>query len=579
MSIFGRLKPEFWDHGDTGQEPYKHLFNFRRIWKLTVLLTAGVALSPVISMAIFDYNVTHDAMESEIVLRTSRLVSNSRRTVSFFLSERKAAVDFIVHYQSLQKLTDPAALTELLEALQKAFAGFTDLGVIDSSGRQRTYVGPFKLEGKDYSGQEWFEEVLARGVYISDVFLGYRQVPHLVIAVKHALPGGAFYVLRATVDTKRFNDLLSELEVSGEGDAFIVNHQGTIQTPTRWHGKVLEKMRLPVPDYSPGTRVLQYKGVGGEPLVVGYAYIAETPFILMIVKHWEELMKPWYKTRKELFAFLAASITVVLLVILGVATYLVNKLHDTDEKRVTTLHHMEYSDKMASIGRLAAGVAHEINNPLAIINEKAGLIHDMFVLKKEYAGDQKLIGLVESVQSSVERCGAVTRRLLSFARHMDVEIQPIKFKELIEEVLGFLGKEAEYRGIKVNVEVWDRIPTINSDRGKLQQIFLNLFNNAFAAMADGGDLDIKVYRRSAESISIKVSDNGCGIREADLKRIFEPFFSTKKTKGGTGLGLSITYGLVRELGGDISVESEVGKGTTFTVSLPLEAKQRKRLDI
>jgi two-component system NtrC family sensor kinase len=576
MSIFGRLKPEFWDHGDTGKEPYKHLFNFRRIWKLTVLLTAGVALSPVISMAIFDYNVTHDAMESEIVLRTSRLVSNSRRTVSFFLTGRKAALDFIVHHQSFQNLNDPAALAELLAALQKAFSGFTDLGVIDSSGRQRAYVGPFKLVGKDYSGQEWFEEVLARGIYISDVFLGYRQLPHLVIAVKHDAPDGSFYVLRATIDTKRFNHLLSELEISGGGDAFIVNHEGTIQTPTRWHGKVLEKMALPVPAYSEATKVLQYKSRAGEPLVVGYAYIADTPFILMIVKHHEELMRPWYRTRKELFAFLAASITVVLLVILGVATYLVNKLHDTDEERVATLHQMEYSDKMASIGRLAAGVAHEINNPLAIINEKAGLIHDMFMLKKEYAEDEKLIHLVESVQSSVERCGAVTRRLLSFARHMDLEIQPIKFRELIEEVLGFLGKEAEYRGIKVNVDVWDEIPAFTSDRGKLQQILLNLVNNAFAAMADGGNLDIKVYRRSADSVSVKVSDNGCGIREADLKRIFEPFFSTKKTKGGTGLGLSISYGLVRELGGDIHVESEVGKGTTFTVTLPVDARQRKR---
>jgi len=578
MSIFGRLKPDFWDHGDSEEERFKHLFNFRRIWKLTVALTAGVALSPVISMAIFDYNVTHDAMESEIVLRTSRLVSNSRRSVSFFLTERKAALDFIVHHHTFKDLKDSAALTELLEALQKAFTGFADLGVIDASGRQRTYVGPFKLVGKDYSDQEWFEEVLARGVYISDVFLGYRQLPHLVIAVKHNLPDGSFYVLRAALDTQRFNHLLSGLEVSGGGDAFIVNRQGTIQTPTRWHGKVLEKMSLPVPGYSPETRVLQYQGVGGEPLVVGYAYIAESPFILMIVKHWDELMKPWYKTRKELFAFLAASITVVLLVILGVATYLVNKLHDTDEKRVTTLHHMEYSERMASIGRLAAGVAHEINNPLAIINEKAGLIHDIFILKEQYAGDQKLIGLVESVQSSVERCGAVTRRLLSFARHMDVDIRPVKFKGLIEEVLGFLGKEAEYRGIKVNVEVWDQIPTIESDRGKLQQILLNLVNNAFAAMADGGQLDIKVYRRSAESISVEVTDNGCGIREVDLKRIFEPFFSTKKTKGGTGLGLSITYGLVRELGGDIRVESVVGKGTSFTVTLPLEAKQRERLD-
>jgi signal transduction histidine kinase len=532
----------------------------------------------VISLAVFDYNVTHNAMESEIVLRTSRLVSNSRRTVSFFLTERKAALDFIVHHHTFKELNDPAALTVLLEALQKAFTGFADLGVIDASGRQRIYVGPFKLVGKDYSDQEWFEEVQTRGVYISDVFLGYRQLPHLVIAVKHNLPDGSFYVLRATVDTKRFNDLLSGLQVDGGGDAFIVNQQGTIQTPTRWHGKVLEKMSLPVPGYSPETKVLQYQGIGGEPLVVGYAYIVESPFILMIVKHWDELMKPWYKTRKELFAFLATSITVVLLVILGVATYLVNKLHDTDEERVTTLHHMEYSERMASIGRLAAGVAHEINNPLAIINEKAGLIHDMFTLKEQYAGDQKLIGLVESVQSSVERCGAVTRRLLSFARHMDVDIRPVMFRELIEEVLGFLGKEAEYRGIKVNVEVWDQIPTIESDRGKLQQILLNLVNNAFAAMADGGQLDIKVYPGSAESISVEVTDNGCGIPEVDLKRIFEPFFSTKKTKGGTGLGLSITYGLVRELGGDIRVESAVGKGTTFTVMLPLEAKQRKRLD-
>jgi signal transduction histidine kinase len=497
--------------------------------------------------------------------------------VSFFLTERKAALDFIVHHHSLEELNDPAALRQLLAALQKGFTGFSDLGVIDASGKQRTYVGPFDLVGKNYCCQEWFEEVQDRGVYISDVFLGYRQVPHLVIAVKHKLENGSFYVLRATVDTKRFNDLLSGLEVDGGGDAFIVNHQGTIQTPTRWHGKVFEKMSLPVPDYSSETRVLQCQGVGGEPLVVGYAYIAETPFILMIVKHHNLLMKPWYKTRKELFAFSALSITAVLVVILGVATYLVNMIHDADEKRVATLHHMEYSERMASIGRLAAGVAHEINNPLAIISEKAGLIHDIFSLKQEYAGDNKLIGLVESVQSSVERCGAVTRRLLSFARHMDVDIQSVRLKELIEEVLGFLGKEAEYRGIQVDVEVRDDIPTIKSDRGKLQQIFLNLVNNAFAAMADGGHLEIKAYRQSAESVSVKVRDDGCGIPEMDLKRIFEPFFSTKKQRGGTGLGLSITYGLVRELGGDIKVASAVGRGTSFTVTLPIEAKQNKGL--
>ncbi|MFZ3048539.1 MAG: HAMP domain-containing sensor histidine kinase, partial [Desulfatirhabdiaceae bacterium] len=115
-----------------------------------------------------------------------------------------------------------------------------------------------------------------------------------------------------------------------------------------------------------------------------------------------------------------------------------------------------------------------------------------------------------------------------------------------------------------------------SDRGKLQQIFLNLVNNAFAAMKDGGNLSIQARLMADDhQVRVAVSDDGCGISEADLKRIFEPFFTTKSSSGGTGLGLSITYGLVRELGGDILVESIVGKGTTFTVTFPLEYSEKK----
>jgi len=166
--------------------------------------------------------------------------------------------------------------------------------------------------------------------------------------------------------------------------------------------------------------------------------------------------------------------------------------------------------------------------------------------------------------------------LLSFARHVDVSIGPVHIKEVIDEVTGLLGKEANYRGISVNVEVSPRIPAFESDRGKLQQIFLNLVNNAFAAMSDGGRLDIKGMLQPPDGIRIQVTDDGCGIPSADLKRIFEPFFSTKKKKGGTGLGLSITYGLVQELGGKIDVRSEMGKGTTFVVTLPTQLSQTKK---
>ncbi len=149
-------------------------------------------------------------------------------------------------------------------------------------------------------------------------------------------------------------------------------------------------------------------------------------------------------------------------------------------------------------------------------------------------------------------------------------------REVLEEVLGFLEKEAEYRSIKVSLNVPDDIPEFESDRGKVQQIFLNLVNNAFAAMEDGGSLDITVKREDEDFISATVTDTGCGIQESDIKRIFEPFFSTKTKKGGTGLGLSITCGLVQEIGGKINVQSEVGKGTTFIINIPLKTdKERK----
>jgi signal transduction histidine kinase len=575
MTLIEKIKPKFWDHQDVSAGPYKPLFNFRRIWRLAVLLTAGVTLVPLIFMAFIDYRVTQQAIESEILLRTARLVSNTRRSIAFFLGERKSALDFINKDNPIAALNDPNRLMVLLKNLKEGFGGFVDLGVIDSTGVQRTYVGPYHLEGINYSNQEWFRQVVQKGLYISDVFEGFRQVPHLVIAAKHDLPGGSFSVLRATLETERFNDLLSGLEMSGLGDAFIINRQGNLQTPSHSHGKVLDRVSFPIPQYAPKTQVFERKNARGGPQVVGYAYISETPFILMIVKQKRELMNPWYRTRMQLIGFLVFSVTVILLVILWVATYLVNRIFMADQRRVMTLHQVEYSNKMASLGRLASGVAHEINNPLAIINEKAGLIKDLFTFKAHYAQDQKLVGLVDSILLSVQRCAAITKRLLGFARHLEVTIQPINLEEGIREILSFLEKEAEYRSIVVSVAVLDEIPTFESDRGKLQQIFLNVVNNAFAALADGGRLDITVKRIEPQRVSIAFSDNGCGIPETDLKRVFEPFFTTKAEKGGTGLGLSITYGLVQELGGEITVQSEIGKGTTFTIILPLDKREKE----
>lgn len=575
MSFWKRFTPEFWATSpDAG--PHKSLFNYRSTWRKAVGLLAVVALVPLLVMTFIDYNVTRRSLKSENELRIARLTSNTRRAVTYFLDERKSALEFIAQRESLASMSDPGRLTELLEGLKESFGGFVDLGLIDSSGRQLAYVGPFELQGRNYSGQEWYLRTLEKGAYISDVFRGFRDVPHLIVAVKCPdLKTGECFVLRATLDTAQFNAILADIDLPGSGDVFIINRDGVLQTPSRWHGQVLVPLHLPIPSYSAKTSVYEARDVDGRGILAGYAYIEDTPYILMVVKVTAELMQPWYSIRMELLWMLVVSIAVILLVIVGVATRMVSKIHMADQKRATALHHMEHTNRMASIGRLAAGVAHEINNPLAIINEKAGLTKDLFTYLDKYQGDERLMANIDAILQSVERCGAITKRLLSFARHIDVSFERIAFKGLVEEVLGFLAKEAEYRSITIDVVIPDDLPEFESDRGKLQQIFLNLVNNAFQAMNNGGTLRIAASRGPEQTLLFTVADDGCGIPEGDRKRIFEPFFSTKKNKGGTGLGLSITYGLVQELGGAMSVQSEVGKGTTFTITLPMNRENNE----
>ena len=570
MSILNHLRPEFWNNSELSTGPFRQMFNFRRIWKISVLLTSLVTLLPLIFITSVDYDFTQKSIESDHLLRTLRIGSNAKRSISFFLSERLSALNFIIRVHPMEELTQPTKLNFILKNLLDSFNGFVDLGIIDEKGVQINYVGPYSLSGKDYSSQDWFKEIQSKGFYISEVFLGYRNVPHLIIAVRHTQPDGSFYVLRATLDTTRFNELLRGFELSGRGDAFLIARTGVIQTPTLYHGEVFDNFHYAVPQYSDHTEIREDSNKSDEDVILCSAYIPDSPYILIIVKKKNELMKPWRETRFKLIVFLAISITVIVLAILGFSTYMVNSMYLLDQRRLATLHQMEYSNKLASIGRLAAGVAHEINNPLAIINEKAGLIRDIITYTNTGLQNSRITELIDSVLASVERCGRITKRLLGFARHMDSAIENVQLGDIISEVLGFLHKEAEYRNIAIKVDLAENLPRFKSDRGKLQQIFLNIVNNAFSAMTIGGRLEIRVKREGDEHVVATITDNGCGMSKADLGKIFEPFFSTKTKTGGTGLGLSITYGLIQELGGRIQVASLLGQGSTFTITLPLQ---------
>ncbi len=552
------------------QDPLISPGRYRRLLAMAVLGVSVVALVPLLIMTGVNYFQYQEAFRSESTRPMVRFAANGKQSLESFLSARTSALNMLVQERSYSQLRDPRELNRVLSSVDQAFGGFVDLGVIDDDGIQIAYAGPYALEGRSYADHEWFHAVRARGVYVSDVFLGYRDLPHFVIAVQGNADEGERFVLRATFNTDVINRLVNSLMMQASGDAFILNGDGILQTPSRFYGGVLEVCPLPRLPYSPQAEILEVEDPAGDPLTISFARIERSPFTVVLVSPREALHEGWVSLRRNLLIFLAASVVLILAVVFGGSTYMVNRAREADMKRAALYHKMEYTNKMAAIGRLGAGVAHEINNPLSIINEKAGLLKDLLMLSQEMPPRDKLLSLTSSVIKSADRCGQITHRLLGFAKHMEVQRETIELDHLLYDVLSFLEREASYREIHVDFKLVNDPPEIVSDQGQLQQVFLNIVNNAFAAVDKGGHIDIVIARVEPDSVSVTVTDDGEGIPDEHLPHIFDPFFTTKKG-GGTGLGLSITYGIVQKLGGQISVKSRVGEGTSFTVTLPVKA--------
>jgi len=304
----------------------------------------------------------------------------------------------------------------------------------------------------------------------------------------------------------------------------------------------------------------------GQKIFIATSAFNHHDFTLVIIRPSSIALKSLYTFQNNMLLLYFLSVILIIIIILKLTNTLVRRIKESDERREHAFRELEHNQKLSSIGRLAAGVAHEINNPLAIIREKAGLMQDLY----EYGKDDKtkLLGATDSIIHSVDRCKKITHRLLGFAKRIEINIEKLNMNEVIQDTLGFLEKEALNRNIEIECQFEDSLPQISSDQGQLQQVFLNLMTNAFAAVEDGGAVSIATWTKDAETIGISIHDNGHGMSAVTRKHIFEPFFSTKKGHG-TGLGLSITYGIIKKLGGDIHVDSKEGEGTIFTIELPV----------
>jgi len=234
------------------------------------------------------------------------------------------------------------------------------------------------------------------------------------------------------------------------------------------------------------------------------------------------------------------------------------------------------TERLASLGTLAAGVAHEINNPLAIIRESTGWMRQLFARDelKNIPRHEDFKGTLDKIEKSVDRASRITHQLLGFVRKSETTVTEVNLAELAEEAIRLIMHETQNRDIKIVRHVEPALAFIRSDPNQLRQVFLNLLTNAVHAIRSVGTITIDI-QDAGESQVVTVSDTGQGIPRENLDRIFEPFFSTKPTGEGTGLGLFVTRGILDKLGGTVAVESEIGLGASFCIRLP---KHLKKMD-
>ncbi len=498
-------------------------------------------------------------------------IENAKHQIEYFVDVKISALRFLASGHRYDQLSDQQLLARIFAAFKREFGAVVDLGLIDKHGIQQSYTGPYNLLGKDYANQEWFHKAVARGIYVSDVFLGYRRLPHFAIAVKQFEPDAdTFWILRATIDMETLNRMLSSIKLDEDDDAFIINHSGTLQTPSQHHGDVLEQYPVPTFLRQRGTTIVDLEDPGGASYLFGYAFIKDSSWILTVVEKSGARTRIAALFRAEYFAVIAVIVCLIFVAAFRMVHVMVRWIKESDQKREEALREVEHANKLASIGRLAAGVSHEINNPLAIINEKAGLMKDILTLSENNVDREKFLRSINGILDSVKRARTITHQLLGFARRMDASPEVIGINGVVQEVLGFLEKEALLRDVQIKQNLGENLPRIRSNRSRLQQIFLNIINNAIDAMETGGTIEIMTDMKDDKTVRTMIRDNGRGMDADTLKHIFDPFFTTKGKNQGTGLGLFISYGIIRKLGGNILVQSEVDKGTTFVVELPVD---------
>ena len=538
------------------RNPYGRL----RQQMLAVLLVFGLA--PLLAMGVAGFVANQGDLGSHTRSALVTIAQDRKATVELFLDARLDALALAAESRSVSTLATPTGLEGVRQLLQRGTGGIVDLALLDSAGKPLAYSGPYGTPPPE-SAARWLQEARVLGLSESDVFLGLGRFPHMLLAVAKR-EAGALYVLKATIDARALGALLRQGSTEPGPDIFILDRAGEYQAQNGEAYQLLARAEIERAPPHPGVRVTEAVRDGRRE-VVATTWLRHDRWLLVARQALPGLPGQLRGHPVLVVVFVLGLISVPPLS-LFVARYRLRQIQNLEGERAALLESVAQSQKMATIGRLAATVAHEINNPLSVIDAQLGVISDALAGESTpFARD--VAERLKKVEAQIERGRKVTHRLLGLARRVGPDLEPVDVQAALEDAVGFVEKATEASGTRFVRNYRLDVPMIRTSLSQMQQVFLNLINNAVDALGGQGEVVLTI-RRADDGVAVTIADNGPGIPEEQLRHVFEPFYTTK-TGHHAGLGLAICREAMQSLGGDIEVASRPGEGTTFTLTFPL----------
>lgn len=541
--------------------------HYKSVLSKQILRLSLTYLAPLVVLIIYFQGQYNSLLKESNQLHLRSIAEHQSKVIDLFLRERVVNLLNIIDEPGLVFPPPKSKMQSSLTRLINDSEAFIDIGFFDSSGVQMSYEGPLPiLEKIDYSKEKWYEALVSSEAryIITDIYTGFRDKPHFTIGVKRDI-NGTYGIIRATLDPAKIYDYLLESENASDVYIGIVNSEGKYQLSTPHLGKLLESSAYRPPTDNPIG--IDEAIIDSKNIKYAYSWFSNGNWAV-IVRNAQDLQGTTIWSMQNEFTIVS-----ILLIIISFVTIIIRskKLVNFEREKDIVRTQLVQASKLASVGELASGIAHEINNPLAIISSETGLMSDY--IDPEFNTGKKMEDLkphLRNIDDAVFRCRDITRKLLSFVRQSDFELKRHNVNEIILELLdGFYERELKVENIKFKKMLDENLPEIQTNANQLKQVILNLVNNAVDAIKPPGKITVAT-RQKDEKIIIEVTDSGKGITEEQMERIFAPFYTTKEVGKGTGLGLSVSLSIIKSLGGDIHCESIPGKGTSFFVELPIK---------